>query len=184
MAAPSASKTPVVELSTSSSFMQIDAVLRELPAEVQRKIMRGAIRKGLKDIQTDAKGFAPKSGRDDSGGSLSDWIRITFKGSNQYTGELNGRVAVVGKKAPLAHLVEWGRRSFKMPQPIRTASGFRSPGPLRASTRKMITIGATQPDRFMTRAWGKNKSQFDEKLKKTLARRIKVAFKKVNRGAA
>lgn len=81
---------------------QIDAILRQLPATVARRVAGNALRSGARIIRDKAKQNVPVQT-----GDLKKAIRVlTGRGRNAENRIVH--VGVFGKESPLAHIVEFG----------------------------------------------------------------------------
>ena len=98
----------VSELHVSGLF-ELDKLLKELPAKVERNILRGAMRAGAKVFADRAKELVPvKSGQ------LRDSIKVSTRSKR---GRVSATVSAGGKKAFYAHMVEFGTaRHFIKPR--------------------------------------------------------------------
>lgn len=92
-----------------SGLSELDKLLKELPAKVERNILRGAMRAGAKVFEGRAKQLVPvKSGQ------LRDSIKVSTRSKR---GRVSATVRAGGKKAFYAHMVEFGTaRHFIKPR--------------------------------------------------------------------
>ena len=92
-----------------SGLVELDKLLKELPAKVERNILRGAMRAGAKVFADRAKELVPvKSGQ------LRDSIKVSTRSKR---GRVSATVSAGGKKAFYAHMVEFGTaRHFIKPR--------------------------------------------------------------------
>lgn len=92
-----------------SGLSELDKLLKELPAKVERNILRGAMRAGAKVFEGRAKELVPvKSGQ------LRDSIKVSTRSKR---GRVSATVRAGGKKAFYAHMVEFGTaRHFIKPR--------------------------------------------------------------------
>jgi HK97 gp10 family phage protein len=92
-----------------SGLSELDKLLKELPAKVERNILRGAMRAGAKVFESRAKELVPiKSGQ------LRDSIKVSTRSKR---GRVSATVRAGGKKAFYAHMVEFGTaRHFIKPR--------------------------------------------------------------------
>lgn len=79
---------------------QLNAMLQQLPAKVERNVLRGALRAGAQPVLADAKATVPVDS-----GLLRDGLKIstTAKG-----GRVTARVRATGKHAFIAAWMEYG----------------------------------------------------------------------------
>ena len=80
--------------------------LQQLPAKIERNIMRSALRQGANVFKAEAKQEVPVDE-----GDLRDSIRVSVRSKG---GTVYASVKAGGKKAPHWHLVEFGTRAHKI----------------------------------------------------------------------
>lgn len=85
---------------------ELDAFLQQLPAKVERNIMRAALRAGANEFKAAAKSAVPV---DD--GDLRGSIRVTTRSKN---GTVYASLKAGGRKAPHWHWVEFGTAAHKI----------------------------------------------------------------------
>lgn len=92
-----------------SGLSELDKLLKELPAKVERNILRGAMRAGAKVFADRAKELVPvKSGQ------LRDSIKVSTRSRR---GRVSATVRAGGNKVFYAHMVEFGTaRHFIKPR--------------------------------------------------------------------
>lgn len=92
-----------------SGLVELDKLLKELPAKIEGRIMRGAMRAGAKVFADRAKQMVPvKSGQ------LRDSIKVSTRSRR---GRVSATVRAGGKTAFYAHMVEFGTaRHFIKPR--------------------------------------------------------------------
>jgi HK97 gp10 family phage protein len=92
-----------------SGLSELDKLLKELPAQVERNILRGAMRAGAKVFEGRAKQLVPVRS-----GQLRDSIKVSTRSKR---GRVSATVRAGGKKAFYAHMVEFGTaRHFIKPR--------------------------------------------------------------------
>jgi HK97 gp10 family phage protein len=92
-----------------SGLSELDKLLKELPAKVERNILRGAMRAGAKVFEGRAKQLVPVRS-----GQLRDSIKVSTRSKR---GRVSATVRAGGKKAFYAHMVEFGTaRHFIKPR--------------------------------------------------------------------
>jgi HK97 gp10 family phage protein len=96
---------------TISGLRELDAMMKALPAKIERNVMRGAIRAGQKVIHDAAKGNLRANGSVDSG-ELERSVRIRFKRKSERFGWIRAYVMAGNEKAYYAHFVEYGTASY------------------------------------------------------------------------
>ena len=89
-----------------SGLAELDALLKQMPANIEANIMRGALRAGQAVIMAEAKARVPADQ-----GDLKKSIRITQRGKSKKFGWIRTHLVAGGKKAPHAHWIEYGTAS-------------------------------------------------------------------------
>lgn len=155
---------------------RLESMFKQFSGPIQKKIMVRAIKDGLEDVRDSAKASAPKHS-----GKMADAIKVRFR-TKPRLGLIEGRVAVVGKFAPLAHLVEYGRQGFTANRPFRDKRGhFRSNTTGGGRIASMLfgnreaNFASTQAQRFMTRAYLKHGKHIPRRVMRGIARGIRKA---------
>ena len=94
---------------------EIDAILKELPFVMRKKVVASAVRSGAGIIRKEAATLAPRSSRRRAGRHLADEIIVRKKRRTNDIYEVGPSNAV-----PHAHLVEFGTgpRRFKEPRKV------------------------------------------------------------------
>lgn len=95
---------------------ELDAFLQQLPAKVERNIMRAALRAGANQFKAAAKGGVPVAD-----GDLLRSIRVTTRTKN---GTIYASLKAGGKKAPHWHWVEFGTAAHKIKAKPQHALSF------------------------------------------------------------
>ena len=81
---------------------ELNKALQELPAKVERNVLRGGLRAGAKVLEDAARAHVPVKR-----GDLHKSIRVSMRVSSK-TGTVRAQVKAGDKKAWYAHLVEFG----------------------------------------------------------------------------
>jgi len=85
---------------------EIGQFLQGLPVKVERNILRAALRAGINEFKAEIKQNVPVDS-----GALRSSVQVSVKSKR---GTVYARVKVGGKKAPHAHLVEFGTAAHKI----------------------------------------------------------------------
>lgn len=89
-----------------TGLVNLERALKALPAEVERKFLRGALRAGAKVIADEARALVPQKS-----GALRASIRISTKGRG---GHVKAEVKAGDKKAWYAHIVHVGAKPHEI----------------------------------------------------------------------
>jgi HK97 gp10 family phage protein len=81
---------------------ELHRALQDLPAKIERNVLRGGLRAGAKIIADQAKSLAPVKS-----GALRNSIRVSMRSSSR-TGMVRARIRAGDKVAYYAHMVEYG----------------------------------------------------------------------------
>ena len=85
---------------------KLDSFMQQLPVKVERNILRAALRAGVNEFKAEAKQRVPVDE-----GDLRASLRVT---TSSKSGTVYAKLKVGGKKAPHAHLVEFGTAAHKI----------------------------------------------------------------------
>lgn len=103
---------------------QLARVLAELPAKLERNVMRGALRAGMKPIQAEARHNVAVSS-----GQLRDGLKISVAAKG---GTVTAKLRAGGKHGYIARWVEFGTRPHKIPGKLaiggQVVTGVEHPG--------------------------------------------------------
>ena len=154
--------------------------LQEFPVNIEKNVMRGAIRAGLKPIVDEAKALCPVKS-----GALQKSIRIKFRNRSQQYGWIRGVITAGNREAFYAHIIEFGSGSFyegagtkskRMPYEIkpRGAKSLFFAGMMRT----LIVHPGVKPVGFMRKAVDHKSAEAFEAAKAYLAERIPKEFAK------
>ena len=96
---------------------ELDAFLQSLPVKTERNILRAALRAGANEFKKDAQAKVPVDE-----GDLRRSIRTTTRAKK---GTVYAALKVGGKRAPHAHLVEFGTAAHKIMAKKGSALAFK-----------------------------------------------------------
>lgn len=94
-----------------SGLRELDLMMKQLPANIEKNIMRGALRAGQNVFAKAAKSNLRQNGSVDSG-ELERSVRVRFKRQSERFGFIRSYVLAGSKKAFYAHWVEYGTATF------------------------------------------------------------------------
>jgi len=101
---------------TVKGLSELQRLLDELPAKMERNVLRGAMRAGSKPVLADAKNnVSVKSG------TLRDGLKIKTSARG---GTVKGKVVATGDHAYVAPWVEFGTNPHIIPGPLKLVSGW------------------------------------------------------------
>lgn len=92
-----------------AGLSELKKMLEGMPANVEKNIMRGAVRKGTKYMETIARNYVPVKT-----GALKKSIRTSVRIVN---GDVRATLKVGGKGARHAHLIEFGTKPHLVKSP-------------------------------------------------------------------
>lgn len=101
----------MAEMVSVSGLKELDDLLKQLPVNIEKNVLRGAMRAGQKVIADTAKANLRKEGAIDTG-ELEKSIRIRFKRKSEKFGWVRAFVFAGNEKAYYAHWVEYGTASY------------------------------------------------------------------------
>lgn len=90
---------------------ELDDLLKTLPANIQKNVMRGAMRSGLGEIRDIAKNILSSDGHVATG-NLRKSIRVSFARKSEKYGWMRGYVKAGDDKAWYSHIIEFGSGSY------------------------------------------------------------------------
>ncbi len=129
-----------------AGLKELEAVLKTLPANIEKNVMRGAMRAGLNVINKEAKSQLVSGGRVDSGDLLRS-VRNSFsRKSEKKYGWMRGYVKAGDKKAWYAHLIEFGTGSFYSG---KGTDSKRAPYEINPMKRKALFFAGVVKERVM-----------------------------------
>ena len=170
-------------MSGETTITGLDEFYRQLqafPVNVEKNVMRGAVRAGLKPIADEAKMLVPvKSGK------LQKSIRIKFRNKSQQYGWIRGVITAGNADAYYAHIIEYGSGSYYEGKGTKSK---RAPYKIKAKRakslffaglmREVVTHPGVKPVAFMRRAVDNKTSAALDAFKEYLALRIPKEFAK------
>lgn len=83
-----------------AGLAELDKILKTLPAKIEARVLRGAVRAGAKQFEEEAKSLVPVRS-----GDLRKSIRVTTRSRR---GEVKATVTAGNKEAFYAYMVEFG----------------------------------------------------------------------------
>ena len=133
---------------------ELDKVLKSLPVDIERNVLRGALRAGQKVVQQAAVFNAPVQS-----GALRQSIKVKLNSRAQKRGIVRMDLKAGDKMAWYSHIIEFGSgsrytgtgRSVRKPYTIKPK---KQPGALLfgGKVRETVTHPGVKPRLFMTRA--------------------------------
>lgn len=94
-----------------SGLRELDLMMKQLPAKIEKNIMRGALRAGQKVFAKAAKSNLRQNGSVDTG-ELEKSVRVRFKRKSEKFGFIRSYVMAGNAKAYYAHWVEYGTATY------------------------------------------------------------------------
>lgn len=165
---------------TFTGLDELQKQFQQFPENIEKNIMRGAIRAGLVPIRDEAIDLCPVKS-----GALQKSIRIKFRRQSEPYGWIRGVVVAGNFDAWYAHIIEFGSGSFyngtgtkskKLPYEIkpRGAKSLFFAGVMRAS----VVHPGVKPVGFMRKAVDQKTADGMEAFKEYVATRIQKEFGK------
>ena len=155
--------------------------LQAFPVNLEKNVMRGAIRAGLKPIADEAKLLCPVGKTQ----ALRLSIRVKFKNRSQQYGWVRGQITAGNATAYYAHIVEFGSGSYYEGTGSKSKRAPYEIKPKGAKSlffaglmRELIVHPGVKPQAFMRRAVDSRTSDALEALRVYLAERIPKEFAK------
>jgi HK97 gp10 family phage protein len=158
---------------------ELQKVLDGLPAKIEGKLMRGALRAGQKVMLDKARQEAPV---DDS--DLKKSLRISFRRRSQKFGWVRMHLVAGDKKAWYAHLIEFGTASYY----TGTGRTVGRPYEIKPKTKKSLFFGGVardkvthpgiKPNSFMRRTFDTTQKQSLQTMADYLRRRLPIEVAK------
>lgn len=150
-----------------TGLAELNRVLQELPAKIEGRILRGAMRAGQKVILDAAKSNVPVQS-----GALRGSLRITTRSKG---GKVSATLVAGNKKAFYAHMVEFGTaRHFIKPK--KTKSLFFA-----GLARQVVDHPGAGPSPFMRPAFDASSEQALTAVRDYIATRIPKELARANR---
>ena len=164
-----------------SGLDELQKQLEEFPTKIEKNIMRGAIRAGLKPIMEQAKELCPP----DKSGALRKSIRIKFRNRSQQYGWIRGVITAGNFDAWYAHIIEFGSGSFYEGTGTKSKRAPYEIKPRGAKSlffaglmREQIIHPGVHPVGFMRKAVDQKTAEGLDAFKEYVASRIQKEFDK------
>jgi HK97 gp10 family phage protein len=98
-------------VTTVSGLRELDQMLKQLPANIEKNVLRGALRSGQNILANAAKSYLRQNGSIESG-ELERSIRVRFKRKSEKFGWVRSYVMAGNREAYYAHMIEFGTGAF------------------------------------------------------------------------
>lgn len=98
-------------VTTISGLKELDQMMKQLPAKIEKNVLRGALRAGQKVLADAAKSYLRQNGSIESG-ELERSIRVRFKRKSEKFGWVRSYVMAGNRDAYYAHMIEFGTGAF------------------------------------------------------------------------
>lgn len=170
-------------VTTVSGLRELDQMLKQLPANIEKNVLRGALRAGQKVFADAAKGNLRRNGSVDTG-ELEKSIRVRFKRKSEKFGWVRSYVMAGNSKAYYAHWVEYGTATYYTGSG-RTVGGAYEITPKVAGSlfvggllRDSVMHPGIQPKPFMRPAVDENYTNAINRAAEYMQKRIPKEMKK------
>jgi HK97 gp10 family phage protein len=170
-----------------SGLKELDVILKTLPVNIEKNVMRGAIRAGLNEIKTEAKSQLASGGHVKSG-ALQRSVRVGFARKSEKYGWVRGHVKAGDKKAWYAHLIEFGTGSFYSGKGTKSK---RAPYEIKPKGKKSLFFAGLmkelvihpgiRPSPFMRKAFDSKSAASIKAFADYMEKRIPKEVKKASR---
>jgi HK97 gp10 family phage protein len=147
-----------------SGLKEFDAVLRELPEQVKKRVMSTAVRSGGTVIKNEMKRRAPYNARRRKGHHLREAIMVRKHPGTRDIYRVGANYTMRGPSAPHAHLVELGTKPRKLKKPRRIYLGGK--------WRLVTHTGRMPASHFMRKSVEASAQQAGRKMAEILSRGI------------
>ena len=168
---------------TVSGLKELNSLLQKLPANIERNLMRGAMRAGQKVLADATKSNLRSNGSVDTG-ELEKSVRVRFKRSSERFGWIRSFVIVGNKKAYYPHWVEYGTATYYTGNG-RTVGGAYNIAPktadslfLGGSFAESVMHPGMRPKPFIRPAVDNNADNAINQVAEYLQKRIPAEMKK------
>ena len=94
-----------------SGLKELDAMLKQLPVNIEKNVLKGALRAGQK-VLSDAVKMNLRQNGSIGTGELEKSVRVRFKRQSERFGWVRSYVIVGNKKAYYGHWLEYGTASY------------------------------------------------------------------------
>ena len=170
-----------------SGLRELDQMLKQLPANIEKNVLRGALRAGQKVLADAAKANLKANGSIESG-DLERSVRIRFKRKSEKFGWVRSYVMAGDKKAYYAHMIEYGTGSYYANTGTKS---LRKPYEIRPKNakslffsglqREAITHNGIRPAPFMRPAVDSHTTAAIDAVVNYMEKRIPKEMKKVSK---
>ena len=164
-----------------TGLAELHKALQELPANIERNVLRGGLRAGANVIRQEAVRLAPEAPPTLVGvklgariGELKRSIRVSMRVRSK-AGWVNARVVAGNVKAWYAHLVEFGTARHWI-RPKHRKSLF-----IAGAFAEAIAHPGAKPKPFMRPAWDGQHQQALEVMADYIRQRLPKEFKKAGK---
>jgi len=134
---------------------ELDDLMKQLPAKIYNRVLKGGMRAGQKVLADAAKGYLQANGSVDSGELLKS-IRIRFNRKSERFGYARAYVMAGNKEAYYAHMIEYGTGSYYAGNGTKSVKGpyeIRPKGEgsllVAGINRNLVTHPGIKPKPFM-----------------------------------
>jgi len=169
---------------TIDGLAELDKLLKDLPVNVERNVIRGALRAGQKTMMDVAKAKLRENGSIKTG-ELEKSLRVRFRRKSEKWGWVRSYLIAGNKKAWYAHLIEYGTGSFyagsgnnSKKQPYEIKPKNRKSLFFAGMARKLVKHPGIRPRPFMRPAFDTSNQQSVEAIAEYIRKRLPRELKK------
>lgn len=165
---------------------QLDQVLKELPAQIEGRVVRGGLLAGQRVIAQAARDNLEGENAVKTG-ELKKSVRVRFKKKSQQYGWLRYEVVAGNKKAWYAHLLEFGTASYYTGKGKTVGKPYEIKPKNRKSLfvaglfKEQVTHPGIRPRPFMRKAFDEKSKEAIEAMADYIRKRLPRELKKVAR---
>lgn len=166
-----------------SGLRELDQMLKQLPANIEKNVLRGALRAGQKVFADAAKSNLRSNGSVDTG-ELEKSVRVRFKRKSERFGWVRSYVMAGNSKAYYAHWVEYGTATYysgsgrTVGKPYEITPKVAGSLLLGGMLRESVTHPGIQPKPFMRPAVDENYGTAIDAVVQYMQKRIPKEMKK------
>ena len=166
-----------------SGLRELDQMLKQLPANIETNVLRGALRAGQKVFADAAKSNLRSNGSVDTG-ELEKSVRVRFKRKSERFGWVRSYVMAGNSKAYYAHWVEYGTATYysgsgrTVGKPYEITPKVAGSLLLGGMLRESVTHPGIQPKPFMRPAVDENYGTAIDAVVQYMQKRIPKEMKK------
>jgi len=148
---------------------ELDKILKQLPAKIEGKIVRGGLNAASRVIRDAAKSKAPV---DD--GDLRKSIRVSSK-IDRRRGKITSKVTAGNKEVFYAHFIEYGTASYYTGTGDSVRTSYNIKGPLKTSfgVFESVKHPGIRPQPFMRPAFDQNVDKAVIAFRQEIVKRLK-----------